>query len=808
MMTRCALVAALATVAVSVPAQVPDLYDMNTVRDVYLRFAITNYWSQMTTYYAPETNIAATMTVDNVTYPNVGVRFRGNTSYTQLPASPTQGWEKKCFNIEMDWMVAGQDIHGYDHLNFNNGFHDPLFLREPLTYYVMRRHGVAPKCNWVRLHLAGPTGGFTPWGIYINVQQPNKDMMKEWFRSNDGNRYRCFPVSGGFSNGRCCYTVLNPHTVANYLTAYQAKQGDGLDLMNMITVLNATTPSTPQTTLTSVFNVDSFYRYAAVMNVCTNTDSYLSSGKDHYLYIDEVHGDGTTFPFDLNEAMRGSTTLSPTMYTTTTTRPGFTKTLQFPDWTERYKAHIRHIVDTTFNDAHLVPLVNQWHALIYNDVIADTKKIYTTAQFQQNLTTQLSVTQAGGGTIPGLLPFITARYNFLNTNAYLTAARATLSNLAHSPTNPNPTQPIQFTVQASANATAVNLYWRRIGAFQKLTMFDDGAHGDGAANDGVWGIAIAAQQPGSLVDYYVEAKTATTAASYLPYTAELERNCPHVQIDWNVAPSPIVINEFVAQNVTGPVDEANQHEDWLELYNNSNQAVDVSGMWLSDSLVVLKFPLPAGTIIAPFGVLRIWCDEDGTQGPLHANFKLSSDGEVVALYAANGLALHDSFTFGPQLADVSTGRIVDAALPWVTFPSPTYLATNLPASCGQRTYGAQDPTQHGVSLTLSGTAQIGTSPTYGITGGPANGLGLFAISLLADHVALSPYGVPDETLLLSPLALAIPAALPLDGSGASSWVFNIPNDAGFVGVRLYAQTLTIGGTGYDTSRAIETRICP
>ena len=197
MSMRSCLVAATLAALCSAPllrAQVPDLYDMNTVRDVYFTFSQPDYWTQLTNNYAPEINIAANLTVDGRTYPNVGVRFRGNTSYTQLPV----GSQKKSFNVELDWMVPGQDIHGYDHLNFNNGFHDPTFLREPLTYMVMRRHGVAPKANWIRLWINGQY-----WGIYINAQQPNKDMMKEWFRSNDGNRYRGFPTSGTFGNGRC-----------------------------------------------------------------------------------------------------------------------------------------------------------------------------------------------------------------------------------------------------------------------------------------------------------------------------------------------------------------------------------------------------------------------------------------------------------------------------------------------------------------------------------------------------------------------------------------------------------------------------
>jgi hypothetical protein len=800
MSIRFAAVAAFATVLAGVRAQAPDLYDMNVVRDVYLQFNQTNWWTQLTNNYAPEINIAANMTIAGVTYPNVGVRFRGNTSYTMLPPAPNQGWEKKSFNIETDWMVPGQDVHGISHFNFNNGFHDPTFMREPLTYYVMRRHGVAPRANWIRLYLNGAL-----WGVYINVEQPNKDMLKQWFRSNDGNRYRCFPTSGGFSNGRCCYTVLSPNTPTSYLSAYQAKQGDGVDLMNMCTVLGAMTTATPQATLTNVFNVDSFYRYAAVMVACQNTDSYLSSGKDHYCYIDDVHGDGSTFPFDLNEAWAGTSMLATNTQTTNTFRPAFTKTLIFGDWLNRYKAHQRAVIDETLNPTHLHPLINQWHAMLQPLVLTDPKKIYPYQQFVDGRT---MTTTASGVSMLGLLPFVTTRYNHMNADAYINPARPTLSNLAHAPGSPNPTQPIQFTVQASPTATSVNLWWRRVGEFLKAPMFDDGLHGDGGAGDGVWGVSIPAQAPGSLIDYYAEGIAAGGGARYLPHTAECERYCPKVQVDWPTAPSPIVLNELVAQNNTGPVDENNQREDWLELYNTSPSPVDASGMWLSDSLVVLKWQLPVGSVIPGNGVLRVWCDEDGTQGPLHANFKLSATGESVALWNAAGTVLHDRYDFGQQSPDVSAGRLLDGGAPWVTFPAPTHLQRNELAGCGQRTYGAAGFGTHGVALTASGTLQVGTPIAYAVTGGPANGVGVGALALGGDHIDLAPFGIGNDVLLLSPLTLVIPYTLLLDATGAAPFVFAVPAVPGVAGTRVHAQAFTIGGAGWDSSRAVETTICP
>lgn len=799
-MTTRSLAASLAAV-LAVPAlgQVPDLYDPDTVRDVWLTFSQANYWTLLLNNYQSETNIAADMRVDNVVYPNVGVRFRGNTSYTMLPP----GSQKKSFNIELDWMVQGQDIHGYTSLNLNNGFHDPTFLREFLTYWIMRRHGVAPKANFVRLWLNN-----SYWGVYINVEQPDKDMMKQWFRSNDGNRYRCFPTSGSFNNGRCAYTWLGS-TLSAYLSAYQAKQGDGSDLMQMCNVLNNTGAAQLQAALPAVFSVDAFYRYAAVMNVTTNTDSYLQSGKDHFLYIDEVHGDGTTFPFDCNEALAGSSTLDPWYMTTNTYRPAFTRTLQFADWRQRYKAHLRAVIDQSFNPTYLNPIINRYYNLIAADVAADPKKLYSTAQFQQNLNSAVTIS-AGPvpSTIPGLLPFVQSRYTFLNAHADLSPNRAALSNLAHAPANPNPTQTVTVTVTASSLAAAVQLFYRARGPFRATPMFDDGAHGDGAASDGVFGAQLPAQLPGTIIDYYVEATTATGLATYLPHTAELEIGCGHFTTGWPTASSPIRINEFVAQNVNGIVDEQGQHEDWVELYNTSGQPVVLDGMRLSDDLTQLKWTVPTGTTIAPYGTVLVWCDEDGTQGPMHANFKLSSSGELVALWDEAGQNLLDQVGFGAQTADVATGRVLDGGAIWVTLPLPTPNARNELLACGSRGFRPLLAGQSGVTLALGGAPQVGTTPPLQASGGGAGDFALLAAAFAPGYLDLQPFGFGSEVLLLDPFGSAVLAVLQLDGTGAASLPLRVPNDPGLAGLHLDLQLLTITTSGFDTSNGLELAVCP
>ena len=60
-------------------------------------------WTQLEQNYNSRTDMEATMIVDGVTYPRVGARFRGNTSYRWLPA----GSQKKSFNVTMDAFIQG-----------------------------------------------------------------------------------------------------------------------------------------------------------------------------------------------------------------------------------------------------------------------------------------------------------------------------------------------------------------------------------------------------------------------------------------------------------------------------------------------------------------------------------------------------------------------------------------------------------------------------------------------------------------------------------------------------------------------------
>jgi hypothetical protein len=122
--------------------------------------------------------------------------------------------------------------------------------------------------------------------------------------------------------------------------------------------------------------------------------------------------------------------------------------------------------------------------------------------------------------------------------------------------------------------------------------------------------------------------------------------------------SGLVVNEFMASNdsLSGIVDPAGQSEDWIELYYNGSSYLNLESFLLSDkSDNPGKWVFPAGAGIDAGGYLIIWADEDGLQEGLHANFKLSKDGEFIILSNPFGEVL-DSLTFGPQDTNVSFAR--------------------------------------------------------------------------------------------------------------------------------------------------------
>lgn len=140
------------------------------------------------------------------------------------------------------------------------------------------------------------------------------------------------------------------------------------------------------------------------------------------------------------------------------------------------------------------------------------------------------------------------------------------------------------------------------------------------------------------------------------------------------------INEIMAGNTTF-LSDLNNFGDWIEIYNPTNQEVDLAGYYVTDDYTVpAKYQIPTGeasTIIPAGGYKLIWADDSARV--LHTNFKLSGTaGERFALVASDGTTFLDSISFGIQTSDVSYGRTTDGSDTWTFFTTSTPNASNAP----------------------------------------------------------------------------------------------------------------------------------
>lgn len=134
--------------------------------------------------------------------------------------------------------------------------------------------------------------------------------------------------------------------------------------------------------------------------------------------------------------------------------------------------------------------------------------------------------------------------------------------------------------------------------------------------------------------------------------------------------SCIRINEVMASNGDSLQDEDGDSPDWIELYNTSDQDINLAGLCLSDGKKTLdKFVFP-DWVIPAHGYLIIFASgaDIVTETEIHTSFKLSADGERVVI--SFGGEILDIVSFDKQEKDVAYARTEDGNWIYTIFATP------------------------------------------------------------------------------------------------------------------------------------------
>lgn len=608
----------------------------------------------------------ASVQIDGVLYDSVGVRYKGFSS-----ASTDR--TKNPFNVKLDYVIEGQDHNGIDKLKLGNVIQDPSFVREILSYEIARKYMPASGANFAEVYIND-----VYWGLYANIEAVNKDFLNKHFGSRNNSFFKGNPedldLSGENSNLGNSYGTDS----TDYYPYYDMKSDHGwTNLYNFIDVLNESPDS-----VANVLNVDRSLWMHAFNYTVINFDSYVGYAQNYYVYEDD-HGRFNPILWDMNmsfasyrltdasEHWSGFTipqaqVMDPLLHHSSVSvqpRPLMRNLFENDTHRRMYLAHMRTIMEENFANQDYYVRAQGMQNIIDASVAADTNKFYSYTDFQDNINSTVSDLVD----YPGITELMDSRTTFLSTYTGFTGA-PDISNIAHGPATVSFGDDFTITAEVT-DASYVMLAYRTASTelFTNVEMLDDGSQNDGAAGDGTYGFTIPA--PGNAVEYYIYAEN-DSAGRFAPERAAYEFYKAEVQI----AVGDLVINEFLASNSANNVDEDNDFDDWIELYNNTDFPISTSGLFLSDDADnKQKWALPS-MVIEPGGYLTFWADDEDDEGMTHANFFVGSTGDSIFLsYDASNVI--DSVIFGTQTTDVSTGRYPNGTGDFIAMP-PTFGAQN------------------------------------------------------------------------------------------------------------------------------------
>ncbi len=139
------------------------------------------------------------------------------------------------------------------------------------------------------------------------------------------------------------------------------------------------------------------------------------------------------------------------------------------------------------------------------------------------------------------------------------------------------------------------------------------------------------------------------------------------------AQSKIIISEFQAINNKTIQDSNGKFSDWIEIYNEQEESINLLGWSLTDDKENLKKWIFPEVTIAPQDYLLVFASGDNIALPgqqLHTSFKLSGSGEYLALVNANN-TIESEFTpvYPLQKSDQSYG-ILNGIYTYLSAPTP------------------------------------------------------------------------------------------------------------------------------------------
>ncbi len=669
------------------------IFDTSYVHEIRFEFEQSDYWNTMILNYEsswdgqPVPYIMGDVIIDGERVDSVGVRFKGFTSYTYDS-------DKKPFKIDFNEFVKGKRYDGLRKLNLNNGTGDPAMLRDVICYDLLRSSGVgAPRTSFSVVYVNDQF-----WGLYQNIEQVDKEFLERNFSNNKGNLFK----NKGWSHLE--YNGPNKTDYNNIFELKTNEEGDDWNgFISLMDVLNNSSDSEFAERIEDHFDVDRYLKTLAVDVATNNWDSYLQHGRNWYMYEDTSTGVFHWIPWDYNFALGSYFGVGPEDTTLCELYP------QFIAWTDGSKevkfynesfSNRDYTLLWDFGDGNTSTEENPVHTYEENTNYLVCIKMIVNDQCQEEMCENVNTA-----------------YDYASCNSVENGSFTGDVNYA-------------FVATVSWNSSCCN-FWSE-DCDNIYDFFSDSGEGgdsgfaiDQRENQGVLinRLLNVPEFNERYYDFFCELMnyhfTEEYMHDFIDYNRELIED--YIEEDPNylfnfsdflkdsgeeglkeyisdrtadllmvldstyecpkfissIPYQDIVINELVASNdSTSGISDANGgYGDWIELYNNTDEEVNLSGIYLSDSKTDFKkWAFPEGTLIGGDDYLIVWADKDVEEEGLHSNFKLSKSQDEVRLSNPDGSVI-DSVSFSDQITNVGFARIPNGTGEF-EFRSTTFASNN------------------------------------------------------------------------------------------------------------------------------------
>ena len=282
-------------------------------------------------------------------------------------------------------------------------------MREKLFLDFLNSKGLnSPRSNYARLYINGAYSG-----LYQIGERVNKPFCKDRFGNKGGNLFK------GDGSGATCADLKYHGTLASYYNCYTLKTNTTAnnwnDLINLTKQINTTTNAEFKDSVDKVLNANSFIGSWAACNMFVDFDAYaFRFVHNYYIYhntatnkFEWINWDASTvFGMDVPGTVTSIENKS-ILYIEPNAidRPLANRMLNDAAYKNQYIYFVCDFLNT-FNPAVLNPKIDSIYNLIKADVYADSLKMFTNTQFDNNINSNITVSST---TYPGLKSFIQNR---------------------------------------------------------------------------------------------------------------------------------------------------------------------------------------------------------------------------------------------------------------------------------------------------------------------------------------------------------------------------------------------------------------